>query len=135
MKEVDKYLDNLTKKIIKGADLESPSLDFTASVMSQVKAVNSNVTVYKPLISKIGWVFIIASFLVLTVYLIFGTETESSSLLSSIDFSILSKNKITNTLTSFTIPKTFVYAIVLFGLMFWVQIPFLKHHFNQRLEH
>lgn len=135
MKEEDKYLESLAKKVIKSTDLESPSFDFTASVMSQIENLDSSVTVYKPLISKTGWFFIIALILALTVYLFFGIEAESTSLFGPIDLSVLTNNKITNTITGFSMSKTFMYAIVFFCVMLCIQIPFLKHHFNQRLEH
>ncbi|MFI1772287.1 hypothetical protein [Thalassobellus citreus] len=134
MKEVDKHLENLTKKVMKNTGLEKPSFDFTTSVMSQVEALKSSTTVYKPLISKTGWIFIITLILALTLYLIFGVETESSSIFSAIDFSVFSNNKITNALTSYTMPKTVMYGIVLFGVMFSIQIPLLKNHFNKRYE-
>ncbi|MFI1745753.1 hypothetical protein [Thalassobellus sediminis] len=134
MKEADKHLENLTKKVMKDTGLESTSFDFTTSVMSQVEALNSSATVYKPLISKTGWSFIIALILALTLYLMLGVETESSSIFSSIDFSIFSNNKITNTLTSYRMPKTFMYAIVLFGVMLCIQIPLLKNYFDKRYE-
>lgn len=134
MKEADKHLEKLTEKVLKNAPLERPSFHFTTSVMSKIETLNNSVTAYKPLISKTGWFFIIASLLSLTIYLIFSTETASPSLISSMDFSVIFNNKIPNALTNFTLSKTFTYAIALFGLMLCVQIPFLKHHFNQRLE-
>jgi hypothetical protein len=141
MKEqTDKYLDELAKKVITNTVIESPSFDFTSSVMSQVAALsNNNVTIYKPLISKTGWVLILVGFLSLVFFALFGTQTESSGWLSTIDFSVLTNNKLTNTLmgfkpTGFAITKTFAYALMLFGVMICIQIPFLKHHLNQRFE-
>ncbi|AUP78240.1 hypothetical protein [Flavivirga eckloniae] len=131
----DKYLDDLTKKVIKEEPLERPSFNFTASVMSQVTALSrDDVTVYKPLISKTGWLAISTVFLALIGYLLFGIEQESSSWLSSLDFSALFNNKVTDLLSAVSIPKTLVYAIVLFGLMFGIQIPLLKNYFNRRLQ-
>ncbi|PIA82246.1 hypothetical protein BFR04_10790 [Gaetbulibacter sp. 4G1] len=126
----DKYLDDFTKKIIKKASLESPSIHFTSEIMSQVKALNkSKVIAYKPLISKQTWVLIALSFIGLCIYLIFGTETHQSSWLGSLDFS-----KFTNVLSGFTISKTLMYAIAFFGLMLCIQIPVLKNHFDKQYE-
>ncbi len=126
----DKYLDDFTKKIIKKASLESPSIHFTSEIMSQVSALNkSKVIAYKPLISKQTWVLIALSFIGLCIYLIFGPETHQSSWLGSLDFS-----KFTNVLSGFTISKTLMYAIAFFGLMLCIQIPVLKNHFDKRFE-
>lgn len=122
----DKYLDDFTKKIIKKAALESPSIHFTSEIMSQVAALNDkSVTIYKPLISKKVWFLIALSFVVLCTYLILGTETEKESWLSTLDF---------NALSGFKMSKTLMYAVVFFGLMFCIQIPFLKNHFDKRFE-
>tara|TARA_R110002049_G_scaffold137695_2_gene297737 strand:+ start:1614 stop:2030 length:417 start_codon:yes stop_codon:yes gene_type:complete len=134
--KADKYLDDLTKKVFKETSIESPSFNFTDAVMSQVNALSkSHVTVYKPLISKTTWFLILVGFLAITIYaLLYGSQTDSISWLSKLDFSFFSNNAVSNTLSSLKLSKTVMYAIVLFGLMFCVQIPFLKHHFNQRLE-
>ncbi|TGV00619.1 hypothetical protein [Flavivirga rizhaonensis] len=136
MKEnADKYIDNLAKKVIKETPLESPSFNFTASVMSQVTELSNNtVTVYKPLISKTGWIVISIVFFALIIYMLLGMQEEPVSWFGSLDLSVLSDNKITNLFSGFSIPKTLTYAVVLFGLMFCIQIPLLKSHFNQRLQ-
>ena len=134
----DKQIEKLVDKMMKETTLEKPSFDFTLNVMSQVKALSSSsVMIYKPLISKKGWIFIAIVLLALTLYLAFGIKTESTGFLSTIDFSVLANNKISNTLSgfkisSFEVSKTFGYALLLLGLMICVQIPILKHHLNQR---
>lgn len=132
----DKYLNDLTKKVFKEASIETPSFNFNEAVMSQVKVLSkSNVTVYKPLISKITWTLILVGFLAITIYVLFyGNQTDSVSWLSKLDFSFFSNNSVLNTLSSLKLSKTLTYAVVFFGLMFCIQIPFLKHHFNQRFE-
>ena len=131
----DKYLEDLTKKMIKETSIKSPSVDFTLSVMSQVSELKSSSITYKPLISKWGWLFITMMSLLLFGYILFTTNsTGSSSILSSLDFSILYKNKLFDTLSNFSMSKTFIYAVVLFGLMFSIQISLLKNHFNKRYE-
>lgn len=134
--KTDKNLDNLTKKVIKSGALESPSFNFTDAVMSQVKALDKNqLTVYKPLISKKMWALILVSFLSILVYILFfGTQTEPSGWLSTVDFSALTNNSVSNSLSSFKLSKTVMYTIVLFGIMFCIQIPFLKNHFDKRFE-
>lgn len=138
--QTDKYLDQLAKKVMKDASLETPSFDFTNIVMSQVSALShKKVIAYKPLISKTGWIFILVGILILVFFVLFGNQTSSSGWLNTMGFSMFSNNAMTQVflnfkIPSFTISKTLTYAIVFFGIMVCIQIPFLKHHFNQRFE-
>lgn len=133
---VAKNIDELAGKVMKSSSLETPSFNFTDSVMSKVLALSANkVTVYKPLISKTAWAFIAIGFIATIIFVIFGTQTEPSD----IDFSFLLNHKLTHAMANFNIPnftitKTFAYAFVFFALMICVQIPILKHHFNQRYK-
>ena len=131
----DKHLEKLVDKMMKDVSLEKPSFDFTDNVMSQVLNIKtSQATVYKPLISKKVWFLVFVGILSLVVFSVFGTQTENSSWLSSFDFNVFDNIKIRNLFSGFSLSKTTMYAIVLFGFMVCAQIPFLKHRFNQRLE-
>ncbi|WP_298236888.1 hypothetical protein [uncultured Algibacter sp.] len=131
----DNYLDNFAKKIIRNSVVETPSFNFTEDVMSRVSELSkSSVIAYEPLISKKSWIVIGVSLMVLVLYLLFGNQLETSNWFGMLDFSVISNNAINNVFSGITISKTFGYAIIFFCLMFCIQIPFLKHHFNQRLE-
>lgn len=136
MKEnVDKNIDRLVDKMMKDASVESPSFNFTNNIMLQVEALQkSEVTTYKPLISKRIWVFVLISFTILIGYFIFGAKLEGSSWFSAIDFSVLSNNRLSEALSSFAISKTVLYAVMLFGIMMCIQIPLLKNYFDKRFE-
>ena len=137
MKEnIDKYLNDVSRKVITEGAIQSPSFNFTDNVMVQVEELNKkHITTYKPLISKTTWVLIAVGFMSLIVYALFSNNhIESSSWLNKINFNILSNNDVTNTLSSFKLPKILIYAVVFFGLMVCIQIPFLKNYFNKRLE-
>jgi len=129
------YLDDLTRRVIKKTTIESPSFNFTDSVMSKVNALHeSRATVYKPLISKMAWVLIGFGVLALVLYILFfGNKIETSNWIQSIDFSVLSNINM-NILPSFSISKTVTYSVLFFGLMFCIQIPLLKNHFDKRFE-
>lgn len=136
MKEhTEQHLDKLAKKVMQLSSLESPSLDFTAKIMAKVKAsATSSITVYKPLISKSGWLII--SILVIggLTYGIFGSGLEGLGWFDNIDYSIISNNKVTEAISRITFSKTLMYAIGLCGLVFFIQIPMMKHYFDKRLE-
>ena len=130
----DKYLDDLTKKVFRDASLKSPSSDFIDNVMARVTDY-SQATVYKPLISKSTWTIIFLGFGALISYILFfEAPTETSNWLSSSDKILFVKSSISDVLSGFKMSKTLMYATILLALMSFVQVSFLKHYFNKRLE-
>lgn len=132
-------LEEIVNKVMKEASVESPSFNFTNSVMAEVNMLaRSKSIVYKPLISKSTWIIILTSFVALLIYFVFfNTQTElspSPNWFNTFDFSVLSNSKASNVISNFSVPKVFAYAIILFGGMLCIQVPFLKNHFNKRLE-
>lgn len=136
MKEqTDNDLESLTKKLFEGMDKETPSFDFTYHVMAQVDALAKNkVTTYQPLISKTGWILIGSAFIAFIAYILYSNQVADLGWFDAINFNVFTNNEFTEGLSRIALPKTVVYAIVLFGLMLCVQIPFLKHHFDKRYE-
>jgi hypothetical protein len=136
MKEhTEQHLDKLAKKVIQLSSLESPSLDFTANIMAKVEvSATSNITVYKPLISKRVWLLISILVIGSLFYGIFGNGLEGLGWFNSIDYSIISNNKVTEAILGITFSKTLMYAVGLCGLMFFIQIPMMKHYFDKRLD-
>ncbi|MEQ3656887.1 MAG: hypothetical protein ABNH00_13550 [Dokdonia sp.] len=78
--EQEHALDKWSAKHIKEAGVEKPSSDFTAQVMQAVeKASEKPVLVYKPLISRIGWLCIAFTVCALLAYTLFtSTSLETS---------------------------------------------------------
>ncbi len=131
---IDKHIEKLVNKTMKKVSLETPSLDFTNTVMAQVNALGqSSVTTYKPLISKPMWFAIFAVALGIVLYIIFGTSTNQSGWLNFMDLSVLTNNKFSSALSGFTFSKTVLYSIVLFGIMLFIQVPILKNYFDKRI--
>ena len=91
-------------------------------------------TTYKPLIP--GYLWFVGGFLLVAItgYLFLSTTTEESTWLPALDFSKLTNNNLTQSLSSFSLPKTVLYAILSLGLMICIQIPVLKHYFDKRLR-
>lgn len=137
MKEhTEQHLDKLAKKVMQLSSLKSPSLDFTAKIMAKVETSStSSITVYKPLISKSGWLII--SILVIggLTYGIFSSGLEGLGWFDNVDYSIISNNKVTEAIYGVTFSKTLMYAIGFFGLVFFIQIPMMKHYFNRQFEY
>jgi hypothetical protein len=128
----NKELEKLVGKMMRESALESPSFDFTSKVMSQVLATKpSGVTVYKPLISTTAFITIFGLFFIFCAYLFMYKEGQNESLFTTIHFSKLYNNRL---LSGFSISKISVYAVAVSILMFYIQIPFLKNHFDKRFE-
>jgi hypothetical protein len=132
----DKHIENLVDRIMAEVSLDTPSPGFTSNVMSQVENLTKQSSIeFQPLISKRSWVLITISVMALIVYFVFDASLESSGWFSGIDFSLVSTNQLTNTLSSLKLSKTTFYAILVFSVMLFVQIPVLKYYFNKRLNY
>ncbi|WP_428224087.1 hypothetical protein [Flavobacterium sp.] len=116
---------------MKDQKLDSPSFDFTEKIMSQIAVSNSSPeTVYKPLISKSVFVGIIGILIALVgCSLLYGNQTNERFVY--FDFSVFYNNSLMGV---FHMSKTASYSILLTTLFFWVQISFLKNHFDKKFE-
>ena len=89
----DKHIEKFVDKMMKETTLDTPSVDFTAQVMSQVLKIKiSQTTVYKPLISKWVWYGIFISMLGLIAYLSFNSSAVSGGLLEKFNLGTLPKD-------------------------------------------
>lgn len=124
----DIHPDELLDITMKMSSLESPSRDFTDSVMSYIENIPvSSVTVYKPLISKWVWIFV-----GLIVFLFYGYMAFQATAINYIDFSIIYDNKLVDVISSIEISKATAYGLLLSALMLLIQISLLKY-FKKRL--
>ncbi|MBT8309889.1 MAG: hypothetical protein HKO72_04610, partial [Flavobacteriaceae bacterium] len=116
------------------SSLESPSMDFTSQVMAKVDALaKSDVTTYRPLISKRVWTIVAIVMVASVVYLLFNGANEES-LLASLDLSVLSENKLTNAFSGLNFSRTIAYAVGILALMMAVQVPLLMGYFEKKLS-
>lgn len=138
MKEnADKYLDDLSRKVIGRSSVESTSVDFTSKVMSQIKTYStSKVTTYVPLISLRIWMLIGLGFLAIVLYAIFKSPDAGSSWLKkwNLDQFQLLNFEFTSPISTLDVSQVTLYATLLLALMLCIQIPMLKHYFNKRME-
>ena len=127
---VDKKIEDLVDHIMKDSVLETPSFDFTTKVMSQVLATEeSKATVYRPLITKSVFLAVFGLGTILCLSL--NGESHSQSWLSQIEYSKLFS---IDFCSKYSISKISVYAILASIIMFFIQIPILKNHFDKRFE-
>ncbi|MEP7093150.1 MAG: hypothetical protein ABI793_03765, partial [Flavobacterium sp.] len=126
MKESDKNIENLIEKMMAESTLQSPSIDFTSKIMSQVLvAEKSKIKAYKPLISKQIWIFIIGALMALTVYMIMtGNDYD-------LKISELYYPKFSNLFSGFHVSRNSLYAILIVPFMILIQISILKNYYNK----
>jgi len=130
-----KELDAFAKKYVKEIKKESPSLDFTASILNKIAEENTQKSVFKTkaLISKKSWSLIVIS--LVAIVLVSNQYSEKSFIdLPELDFSFLDRIQILNLFESLTISNSVLIAVFLFGLMFIAQVVFLKKHFDKRFN-
>ena len=127
-----KQLEKLVDKIMDESTLERAPRDFTKNLMAQVELQSQQKTMeYRPIVSKSVLRGIVVLSIV-TLYLIstyamnggegwfgkIGIGSYFNSLWGWFEFSPLS--------------KITLYAVLLFGVMFFIQIPLLKKHIERQ---
>ena len=124
----DKLLEKFVDTIMKDSVLETPSSDFTSKVMSQVLTTKtSEVYVYKPLISKYVFILVFGCLITLFFYLKPQTDNSINRLSDSVFYNI-------NRMSLFSFSKITVYSVGITTLLLFIQILFLKKHFENQLE-
>ena len=130
----DKYIDDFSKDILKDIGLETPSANFVNNVLKTINVENTLVSnsVYKPLISKRGWFFIVVCLIVLFTYF-YTSNTESSIQYPVIDLSFLNKLMAINIFENIKLSKIFSFSFILFSVLVLVQLHFIKKYFNKNM--
>ena len=137
-----KNIEEITKYIIKEAQIESPSEDFLDKVMNSVKLESklSLTKVYQPLISKSAWLLMITVFFGLSIFM-FAGNSENSYVLSKVGVSFFDKItsiKVLENISSINIFKnihfssTFTYSFIFFSILVMLQLYFIKNYFNKQ---
>ncbi|TXN34265.1 hypothetical protein FVB32_17210 [Flagellimonas hymeniacidonis] len=126
----ERELEDFVDKIMDETILESPSSNFTDTIMSQIVETEMKASIeYKPLMPKSVLVFLCIVLVGLTGYLAsdYSLDNETWFGNGQVDLfferilawpQILSSSKIT------------MYAVLFFGLLFLIQIPWLKRYFD-----
>ena len=125
--------DAFLKKYLQEIKLDSPRSSFTENILDLILKEEKSIVKNTPLISKKMW-FIAAGFLATCVFFLFKEKNTTSLRFPEIDFSFIPSLQMPTIFGSFTISSTIMYAVVGFSLMFFIQIAFLKNHFNKRFD-
>lgn len=129
MKESDKNLEKFIDKIMRENTLDSPSIDFTSKIMSQILvSKKNNVKPYKPLISLPVWIVILGSLVFLILYTAFDKQSYN------LEISPLNTVNISGIFSYFQFSKNTMYAILTVPFMLLVQIAVLKNYYNKKYQ-
>jgi hypothetical protein len=130
MNESDKNIENLIDKMMTENTLESPSIDFTSKIMSQVLVIEkSKIKAYKPLISKSTWIIIGCGLLGLAIYASLFSGTEYNL---GIDKAYT--EKFSSIFSGIHLSKNILYAILIVPFMILIQIGVLKNYFDKKYQ-
>ena len=130
MKESDKNIENLIEKMMEETTLQSPSIDFTSSIMSQILvAEKAKIQPYKPLISISTWIFIGITLAVLVLYNVFFAETQNN-----LEIGKSYTDKISALVSGIHVSKTLLYALLIVPFMILIQIGDLKNYFDKKYQ-
>lgn len=130
MKESDKNIENLIDKMMSENTLESPSIDFTSKIMSQVLELEkSKIKSYKPLISKTTWIFIGITLAALTAYSFYSNND-----VSNVEIAKTYSDKASALFSGIHLSKNILYAILVVPFMILVQVGILKNYFDKKYE-
>ena len=130
MKESDKNIENLIEKMMSEDTLQSPSMDFTSNIMSQILVAEKvQPKVYQPLISKSVWFFVFVVMISLVVYANFFSGTEYN-----LEIGKSYSDKIAGAFSRIHFSKNTLYAIMIVPVMVLIQITLLKNYFDKKYE-
>lgn len=129
MEAENKKLDQFTREVIQDAGLSAPSVDFLANVMAEVSKEKVPVRVYKPLITKVGWLIIGALFLVFAFVL-----TRFSLGFSILGDWNLSSLMIDTYEPKIEIPATYAYCFFFLLVFVLIQVSIIQKRFSRSLE-
>jgi hypothetical protein len=127
MEAENKKLDQFTKEVIQEAGLTSPSTDFLANVMAEVSLEPIPTKVYKPLISKVGWI-IIASLLFIFAFAL-SYFSLGLSILGDWNLSSLAIEKFE---PKVEIPVTYAYCFFFLLVFMVIQIQLIRKQLDKR---
>ena len=129
----DENIEKLVEQMMLNTAMESPSVDFTQTVMSEVLALGkSKSLVYKPIISRRSWLIIFTGIIVLFIYSYYNSGTANSGF--NLNFTFLHLDKLEKVFQSVQISPMTGNVILLATIMVLIQIFFLKKYLDKRFE-
>ncbi len=131
-KSKEEELEIFIKKTIKEVGVETPSPNFTDSVLANIsRQVTAEKVPYAPIISKTKWFWTIILLVGAVVSVMFTETSLNLPWLASFEIPSLS-NGILNSISSLKISNTYLYGVVGVTFFVTVQVFVLKNYINKR---
>jgi hypothetical protein len=102
-------------------------------MMQALAARPGTSTIYKPLISKPFWFIIFGAVIIVMGYLFFSADVEAGGWFDRFDLNSVN-NKFLKGLSAFKFSDITVFTVALLIVMLFVQITFIKNHFDKRVK-
>ena len=129
----DKNIEKLVENLMSGTSLDSPSIDFTAKVMSGVfKVEKKKAFIYKPIIPKRAWIIILGTVVALFAFLLFKTAGTSTG--SNFNWAFLNWDKLPKVFSGFDFSTLTANVVFTASIMAFIQVFLLKTYFNKRFQ-
>lgn len=121
----EKDLQNLMDKLFDADQLDSPSLNFTSSVIEKIEAQRKEKLTYTPLLPR--WVFVVLAFVVV-VFSVFVLNTMDFGGWDMNYFESLnvSSNWFTDGISQLNFSTSLGYAVLAFGILIFIQAKVLN---------
>ena len=119
--------EELMKRLLQEAGTDTPSIDFKRKLMLKVEARNTEISPYKPLISKNGWIGIASMFALAMAGLFF--MHADITFISQLNFEFPHLFD----LPQINLSRTMQYAIA-FVALFFLQVPLLKRFLDREYQ-
>ena len=133
MKESDKDIEKLIEKIMAEEKLQSPPIDFTSKIMTEVLILEAKKrTLYKPLISKLVWISIGITLVLLVIYISLFSVSENNFKIDEIGK--LYSDKIATLFSGIHLSKNILYAMLIVPFMILIQVGVLKNYFDKKYQ-
>lgn len=133
-KHEEKELEAFVDKMMADAPLESPSADFTKNLVQRIDAQqHKEVYQYKPIVPKQVLVLLFIGMVTLTFYFIaqYGLDSDGGWF-ENLSVEPLFDN-VWGWLENYTSSKILMYAVLLFGLLFFVQVLLMKKQLDRNV--
>lgn len=135
MKEEDK-LELFTKKVMKEAGTESPSIDFVSTVMDNISKEEKNeILTYKPIISNLNWFIMGLIGSVVAIYQVLNSSTTIESKYAYVYESYLDKiNTFYGAFNPVDYSPIVVISFLVFTIFVLIQFVMIKKIFNRSIQ-
>lgn len=130
----DKHVEKLIDRLMKEVSVETPSLDFTAKVMSEVLVTKKTpVFTYKPLLSKWFWLVLFCG-VTATLCVAFWSGDIGTGKGYGLELMRMVDSKILSFESGIKFSKVSMYAVIVLVLMLFVKISMLKNRYDKELN-